>query len=304
MCSDVVANNSLTHSSEAVSVTAQFYNKEVVVYVEGPDDVPFWDSMFSKVVSRDFYVILPVNGKEQLTPIVADIENGTIQNVFVAADLDYNLFTEKGRSASSYIIYTYGHSIENTMFCPKNVSIFLRRAIKKTVQYSNDVDLWFQSTLTSALPILAMDILNCIDVDCKYHKSNGNNALLGRGYYFYQDQLQNKHIDVDKIRHELASHPDFDMSMLAKLEKDIESICHTRDPRFLVQGHFLADAVMNFIRVSLVENKQKASYSKDALYSLFCDCIERCEPLCHDKQHVCAYIEKAVREYKNSITAA
>lgn len=303
MCSKEAADNSLTHSSEAISVTAQFYNKEVVVYVEGPDDVPFWDAMFSKVVSRDFYEISPVNGKEQLVPYVEGIENGTIQNAFVATDLDYNLFTDKGRSTSSYVIYTYGHSIENTMFCPKSVSIFLGRAMKRTIQYSKDVNQWFESTLTSAWPMLAFDILNSIDVNCKYHKSNGNNTFLGRGYYFYQSQQQKKHIDGDKIKNEVVSHPDFDTSMLAKLEKDIASICSTRDPRFLVQGHFLADAVMNFIRVSLDENKQKGSYSKDAFYAAFCDCIERCEPLCHDKQHVCNYIEKAINEYRKTLVS-
>lgn len=304
MCKNTAANNSLTHSSEAISVTAQFYNKEVVVYVEGPDDVPFWDAMFSRVVSRDFYEISPVNGKEQLIPYVEGIEDGTIQNAFVATDLDYNLFTEKGRSTSAYVIYTYGHSIENTMFCPKSVSIFLRRVLKKTDQYSNEVNQWYDSILKTTRPLLALDILNSIDVECKFHRSNGKNTFLGRGYYFYQNQLKKKEIDSVKIGVEVGSHPDFDPSMLAKIEKDITNICSSREPRYLVQGHFIADAVMNYIRVSLDENKMKAAYSNDAFYATFCDCIERCVPPCHDKQHVCNYIERAVAEYRRSKTAA
>ena len=38
--------NKLVHSNSAISVTHEFYNKKFMVYVEGPDDVPFWDEVF------------------------------------------------------------------------------------------------------------------------------------------------------------------------------------------------------------------------------------------------------------------
>ena len=68
------------------------------------------------------------------------------------------------------------------MFCPKNVATYLRRAIKKTTQFNKEIDEWHLKLLETTKPLLAMDILNSIDIECKYHNSNGQNNLLGRGF--------------------------------------------------------------------------------------------------------------------------
>lgn len=300
MCKEDGIANRLVHSSEAISITSQFYNKQVMVYVEGPDDVPFWDAMFSRVVPQVFYEIYPVNGKEQLVPLVDGIENGTILNAFVATDLDYNLFTESGRSSSPFIIYTYGHSIENTMFCPQNVAVYIRRAMRKTYRYSEDINQWYEEVINAVRPLLALDILNSIDSDCKYHRSDGSNTFLGRGYHYYKVSNEKKELEKGKIEKEVTSHPDFDTKKINQIEREIELRCKTRDPRLLIQGHFIADAMMNYIRITLKENNQRQSLSNEALYNTFCDCISPCKPLCRDKLHVCKYIERAVNYYKQS----
>lgn len=303
MCK-VEAENRLEHSSNAISVTAQFFNKQVMVYVEGPDDVPFWDAMFSRVVDQNFYEISAVNGKETLQTYIKRIEDGLIQNAFVAADLDYGRFVENGRSTSPFVIYTYGHSIENTMFCPHSVSRYLRRASKSTDDFDKDVQDWFSNLLSVTRPLLAWEVLNSIDVGCQYHPSNGSNSFLGRGFFYYQDPQGKKCVSSKTIGDELAKHNDFDTVQLSKLEQMINAEYSTREPRFICQGHYLAQAAINFIRLTLEEKYQKQSLSNDALYLSFSDCVVPCKPLCRDKQHVCFYIQRAVNEYKDRLARA
>jgi hypothetical protein len=49
-------NNTLQYSENALDVKALFYNKKWMAYVEGADDIPFWDNIFSEI-SNDFKVI-------------------------------------------------------------------------------------------------------------------------------------------------------------------------------------------------------------------------------------------------------
>ena len=286
----------LRHSDEGVSVSSRFYNKKVMVYVEGPDDVAFWDAMFRRVISDDFYEIEAVNGKNNLSYYIEGLENGSIKNAFVATDLDYSLFPKDNRSSSVFVIYTYGHSIENTMFCPCNIAAYIRRALHSTKNYTSHVNDWLKITCERAQALLPYDIINSIDNNCKYHISNGQNTFLGKKFYFYQDKSDLIHIDQSIIEKETISHPDFDKEEIKRLRDYMSSSC-SREMRHLIQGHFLADAAMNFIRETLKKMGQKIVLSEDAIYLSFFDCYAHCSVLCHDKEHVCAYIKRAVDIY-------
>lgn len=288
--------NFLKHSDEGISVSSRFYDKKVMVYVEGPDDISFWDAMFQRVVPESFYEIESVQGKNQLFEYIHKIEKGLITNAFVATDLDYSLFPLDGRSSSAFVIYTYGHSIENTMFCPRNVSAFIRKALHSTKDYSSQVNGWYQLICERIQPLLPYDIINSIDIDCKHHISNGLNSFFGKRFYFYQDKSDLVNLDSNLIKKETLSHPDFDKTEIERIQKSISS-SDSRETRHLIQGHFLADAVMNFIRVTLKGSGQKISISDDAFYMAFFDCYAKCPSLCHDKMHVYNYIKRAVDTY-------
>ena len=44
-------SKAFVHSGQAISIIHRFYNKKFMVYVEGPDDIPFWDDKFSSEIS-------------------------------------------------------------------------------------------------------------------------------------------------------------------------------------------------------------------------------------------------------------
>lgn len=291
-------SNTLRHSNEGISISSRFYNKRVMVYVEGPDDIPFWDALFQRVVDESFYEIEAVNGKIQLSDYISKIEDGSISNAFVATDLDYCFYPSDGRSQSAYVIYTYGHSIENTMFCPQNVAAFIKRAARSTKDFCPQVEKWYQSICERVRVLLPYEILNSTDVDCCFHVSDGNNSILGKKFYFFKDKTDELSLDPSIIETETNSHQDFDQNEISRIDEFLTTRS-PRETRHLIQGHFLADAAMNFIRESLRKMGQKG-FSDNSIYLSFFDCYAKCPSLCHDKTHVCNYIKRAVDTYNGN----
>lgn len=66
----------LFHSNRAINVTHQFYDKKFMLYVEGDDDVVFWDEHFRKYMPVEFYEIEQVHGKENLGRYIEGIKTG------------------------------------------------------------------------------------------------------------------------------------------------------------------------------------------------------------------------------------
>ena len=60
------STEALSYSLDALRVKALFYNKKAMVYVEGPEDINFWDPYFD----RDVFEIESVNGCENLKPYI------------------------------------------------------------------------------------------------------------------------------------------------------------------------------------------------------------------------------------------
>ena len=121
-----IEEDKLIHSDSAISITHKFYNSQVMVYVEGDDDIPFWDELFRKRVPIDFYTIEQVGGKNNLRKHINAIKRGDITNVIVACDSDYNRILYDTTSTlynNPLIIMTHGHSIENTILNMSGMNI-------------------------------------------------------------------------------------------------------------------------------------------------------------------------------------
>ena len=58
------STEALSYSLDALRVKALFYNKKAMVYVEGPEDINFWDPYFDS----DVFEIESVNGCQNLKP--------------------------------------------------------------------------------------------------------------------------------------------------------------------------------------------------------------------------------------------
>lgn len=289
-----IENNQLVHSACAINVTHQFYDKKFMLYVEGDDDIVFWDEHFKKYISSTFYEIEQVHGKENLARYLVGIKDGTLQNVVVACDSDFTLFLDIDPLNSPFIIKTYGHSIENTMFCPYSVAAYIRRLSKTTVDYSREVLEWLTEFSDSAKKLLPYEIENEIN---PAHCSDLP-KVFNKGFCFYQDKHNKIYLDKDIIDNYIKTiisnySPDRIQEIVAKINEG------KRDIRFIIQGHFIADAMMNYIRMRVKQIKgQSVNVSNDAMYESIVDCKHSCSPLCNDKLFLKAQIEKLYEYYR------
>ncbi len=102
---------SLEHSVEAKNVTNKFYQVDKMIYVEGQDDIIFWDIILKEFAQFTFK-IEKAGGKEELEKYIEEIKSG-VASYFVARDSDYDEIL--GFDEVKGVIRTYGHSIENTI---------------------------------------------------------------------------------------------------------------------------------------------------------------------------------------------
>lgn len=273
--------NILHHSDEAISVLGQFYETKIILYVEGNDDIPFWDNLFKKYAPSHFYEIDQTYGKERLQEISNGIIEGKISNVIVACDADYSDFLDKEPMSNPLIIQTYGHSIENTMFCIPMLANYISRLTTSAKDFNEEVIRWIGKLTEEAKDLIAVDILN----------ERKNNEVrcqcLTKGFPRFSNGKGD--LDKEKVFHYMYSvvkdiYNDEDIyTMREKLDNTDKEIYK------LMQGHFLEGAVNEFLR-----NKAKCSLSRNAIYAEFSSCRVLCKEMCADIKYVKEKIENAV----------
>jgi len=123
-------------SDHGLSNRAFFTGAKFTVYVEGGGgndgasslDAVFWSDIF-KWLRPDIAITVVVSGgKPEVEKIARKVSNGDIDNTIVALDADFDeILGEK--IDHPYIIYTYGYSIENDIFCFKSLQDGIHRIL-------------------------------------------------------------------------------------------------------------------------------------------------------------------------------
>ena len=286
----------LTHSAPAISITHEFYNTQVMVYVEGDDDIPFWDELFKKIVPDDFYTIEQVGGKNNLRNCINAIKRGDITNVIVACDSDYNRILYDNTSTlydNPLIIMTQGHSIENTMFCPRTVAKYIKNVLKTTTDYYPLTKTWYEQFCSLSLKLLPYDILN--QEEFENNDDSNKKKVYNERFHRLQDDSNPTMLSENKIEVLISKiKSNYKESDIIDIENRIA--VDSREPRYIIQGHFLEIAVMNYIRETIKKAK-KVALSNEAIFTSFIDCNTQCNSICNDRQVLFQQIETAYQYY-------
>lgn len=280
-------SKAFVHSDQAISIIHRFYNKKFMVYVEGPDDIPFWDDKFSAEIPSSNYEIENVNGKENLDAYIVGVLSGNIKNVIIACDEDYGIYQGGNCKTHPQIVRTYGYSIENSMFCPYRISAYIRVLARNRVDYTSEVNDWYDVFCKSAKRLLPYDILNstmhcspypCFgDNCCRFLKSNESASL------------DDNKIDEWITRISTTFPEDKVISMIGVIDNDNRSL------RYVIKGHFLTNAVINLIKRKVHEaTSQHITLSNDAIYAQFVNCKRVCGGECEDRKYLSFQIKKAI----------
>lgn len=267
--------NRLTHSPAADNIVNRFDDKLFIVYVEGKDDVYFWNTRFKKIIPSSLYKIIQVGGKPNLSEKIEYIKNKQTTNVVVACDSDFTSFSDN--VSEDLILRTYGYSIENTMFCPNSVSDCIECQSCSSNDFINDVNSWFDEFHKEASKLLPYAIANEInppqqDVDAIF---GGN----GENYYKYFINSQKNNLDAVKVDAFINNIKNkYDQNVINNIKVKITEL--GKPIRCIVQGHFLQKVVKSFIEYKIKQNTQnKYTLSNNIIATLAnkCNCGRVCE---------------------------
>ncbi|MDQ2044859.1 DUF4435 domain-containing protein [Pseudoalteromonas sp. 20-92] len=243
------------HSEDANNIVHLFYNADVMVYVEGEDDVPFWEVVFNSLAEYKVEV-QEVGGSNELAKYIEELELGKLQGV-IACDSDFEIL--KGNLRNPNIIRTYGYAIENSLICPSTILKVIRSVGKISAKNipSQELGVWLSYFTRIMKNLVIYDV---------------HNELNGLGISVVGDNCSKflkskKSHDVCEIKvNEFIANIGFSVS-----QNEIDTIINLigeipRDFSDFIRGHFLFSAVSKFISASIKQINSKVSISNDALF--------------------------------------
>ncbi|EFN8414970.1 TPA: DUF4435 domain-containing protein [Escherichia coli] len=259
MPSNAVNIDSLNWSDEAENVISMFYGADIMVYVEGGDDIGFWEIVFSKNGQLNVEV-QDVGGCEILMSYVEKITSGKI-NAIVARDADLNHFSSNIIEHPN-VIYTRGYSIENSILNERVIS----RVIKNMGKYSAKEIQNINKNLASWLNELYSNMENLIYLDIYNHISMKGLSVVGDSCERFMKSKSSCSTCLDKINSYIQSFPDDFKEKGIAIKENLTYPNNTTISNWL-RGHFLFSATLRFITNYLAKDERKAAISKDSFYS-------------------------------------
>lgn len=275
-----MAANTLPYSESALKVKAAFYNKKAMVYVEGTDDIIFWEQFFDKSV----YKVEDVGGCGNFKSYIQRLNNGE-KSFVVAGDLDYSPYLSNPCNSKLYIT-TYSHSIENIMYCPHNINHAVQRLARDSrIDSIEEIESFYNRFIKGIEKLLILDAANNV--------FNKGVRIFGDTCYRFLDKNNLPEIDVNKVE-------EFYNEKVKEFEEqEIQSIeallmAEQRPKRLLVKGHFLTEAIRLWInkRVPSVSSKNP-QLNGDSLYEALVTCHDVCIPICEERKHIFDQIVEA-----------
>lgn len=280
-----MSKDNLEYSIEALRIKALFYGKKAMIYVEGQDDEIFWEQYFD----TEAFEIESVKGASNLYGYIDRLENGE-KSYIVACDSDYTIY-KKVKYSSPLVVTTYGHSIENMMYCPYN----LNEAVKKIAKSRKDtielINSWYTNFVDKVHPLLLREITNQV-----YQAKDTKISVFGDTSSKYSEKRKSSELDENLIKSFCKRNAlYFPEEELTKVEEYVNQ--DQREERQLIKGHFLTDAVrylVSSLASSVSINTKKYNVSKDWLYTLTIKCECRKEKSCKEKSYIREHVRKAI----------
>lgn len=240
----------LEYSLDAVNVLRKFYRCKVLVYVEGDDDLLFWKSVFCEFGYEDVAVEC-LGGSEEVEKYIVHIERDQA-NIVVARDADYSL-VNGARSKNDRVIYSYGYSIENSLYTPKIIKHISLLCHRKIAPVEAGIAAWMDNFCEALKAVVINDIASqlgglgvaALGSNCGRYMQSKNSPLTSPAKITAR---------LDELRQKIST----------ELYEKAEDLIHKAggyDVRFL-RGHLLASAVLRF-----VSSHAERNVSQETLYT-------------------------------------
>jgi hypothetical protein len=246
---------SLEYSVDALNAKNAFYRAKTMVYVEGDDDVLFWQEVLSRTSDVQFE-IEPVGGSGEIDKYISQLESGELKAI-VARDSD--LLTVIGKaSINPRILYTRGYSIENSLYTVEALHKLSKSWCKSNKITIAECQAWLDELASVFVPLLYLDVANTI--------SNAGAQTIGDNCTRFMTSQSSAVPCATKVaNYESTMKPHFSKKALSSAEALIGN--NLAKIILFIRGHFVASAVIKFLSNKAKSYGKKVTISADSLYS-------------------------------------
>lgn len=269
----------LNYSPQGLNALNRFHRTENVIYVEGNDDIPFWRTVFRLAGIENMYLRV-AGGRSEIEKLERLIVEESV-SIVVARDSDYTKLFEK-QIDHPRIIYTYGYSIENTLYCPRNIAVAVSNLSRSEDENIERVEDWLTSLVGAIRPLLIFDVAN--ELFGRGIRVLGNNCSR---FLKNSSSIEVSQAKIDAYIQSITER--FTPQELQEAASLVES--YTRAQIFLIRGHFLTNLVINFVK----RESSLTSMSQDMIYSLM---LGQLPAHCKDNEDI-VHLRTKIRSMSN-----
>lgn len=255
------------YTTGAEEVRKRFEKKLLYCYVESHADKLFWRQYIKLITDKINIRMEQAHDSSQIDIIAGYILDGNDTSM-VIRDSDYLDFSRK-KFKHPRIIYTFGHSLENSLYNSKAIAKAVRHLSITDSNMRKGAERWLKEVGDKIKPLLILEIANEIF-------SKGV-SVLGNSSVDYLDDNKSCELSDLKIRmkyEEIArSFSDEEIE-----EATSRYVRYKKRKYLIVRGHFLTFIVTNFINRRVDECKSEGKKSRlnpNALYSFLSLSVSR-----------------------------
>lgn len=248
----------LEYSDAALNVRAAFFGASRMLYVEGEDDVIFWESIL-RSFGKSGFKVESVGGVEELKKKINKIEAQQIDSV-AARDSDFAKLSGLSQPVQNVMV-TYGHSIENSLVTPRALynlaRVYGRIPVGKISEQNFDV--W--------LTDLEVNFSNLIFYDAANQINEMGVVVLSDNCTRFMTSQQSCSPSAQKIEEAVSKHEQnlpLHNNMVAVKATFAATGYRAID---FMRGHFLATAAMKKVNRIIASNGASKAVNNDSFTS-------------------------------------
>lgn len=248
----------LSYSDEALSVLSAFYGAKKMLYVEGEDDVLFWELVLEKFNKTDLKV-QPVNGAKELDKYIIKILNNTIDAI-VARDLDFSEL-QPTSNIDPRILSTFGHSIENTIISPAALCKVIRSHGRLEGSKVNEDECreWLTSFTNAFSDLVLFDAANELE--------NAGVPILSSNCSRFMKTQTSPIPDLEKIKNYLIPLQNNHKLQEAAAQARNKVLERQKEISDFLRGHFLISAALKYANATIKKLGSSKHPSADGFFS-------------------------------------
>ncbi|MBY5982770.1 DUF4435 domain-containing protein [Halomonas sp. DP5Y7-2] len=245
----------LEYSVEARNTLSAFYRVERIVYVEGEDDIIFWEFLFEKLAGISVKAE-EAGGKGKLESRMDEVRNGEA-NFFVAIDSDFDWMNEDCSHPKIYS--TFGYSMENSMITEESLQKLICRVAKVSRHQVSTEKCreWLFSIEDAVQSLVLADAAN-------RHQDAGLSVVSDNCDRFLVSKKSSQ-LSAQKISSHIEG---LDIDIPQEFKNRFSFRMNTKGLRLIdvIRGHFLFSAAFRFVKEYVAELKSSASISQEMLF--------------------------------------